>query len=312
MKFKLDTNIPFFEHKISYEKKLIFIGSCFSDEVSAKFRTAGFDTLCNPFGTIFHPIALARNIEKAISNVSSFDIFESNKSFYAWDCSSLIQAQSVEELNKKLIQSQAKLIEYLKESSHLFLTFGTSFAYHLKENNYLVANCHKQTAALFEKKISEISEMETIWKALLDSLQQINPKLEIVFTVSPVRHAKDGLLENNRSKARLFELISRLENGYKVSYFPSFEIVVDELRDYRFFKEDLVHPNQMATDFIWEKVKLSFLDESTNKLSEEVEKLRKLDAHLVQTENFEEKKAFEMNKKAKIQTFLENNKQIVW
>lgn len=312
MKFKLDTEIPGFDCKIEYGKPLIFLGSCFSDEISKKFKYAGFDTLSNTFGTIFHPIALAQNIQKSLNDSIDFPVFEINDSFFSWDCSTTVSANSKEELEILLIEKQKTLKDYILNASHIFITLGSSFGYRLVSNNNLVANCHKQKQNFFQKELTTVEEMEKLWVETLDLIYKVNPKINIVFTVSPVRHSKDGLVENNRSKARLIELISFLESKFPVSYFPSYEIVLDELRDYRFFKEDMIHPNQLAIDFIWEKIEGSFFDSETQKVIAKVFELRKLSAHIVQTNNLSERQKFEENRQSKIQNFIEKNSVIHW
>jgi lysophospholipase L1-like esterase len=313
MKFKLDTEIPTFEKKISHNKGLIFYGSCFSDELSRHFQNAGFSVCANPFGTIFHPLALAENLTRVLAkNEEDFRIFEANSSFYSWSCSNLISASSENELKEKLVQISKDLEQKIAESSHFFITFGTSFAYYLKENDEVVANCHKQNSNLFEKKLSAVEQMVTVWKDLLSQIYALNPAIEIVFTVSPVRHSKDGLIENNRSKARLFELISALEQHFSTNYFPSYEIVIDELRDYRFFTKDLVHPNFLAIDFLWEIVKKSFFEPKTLELCEKGEKLRLLDQHKILHTNEKISENFLVEKQNKISRFLLENPDFRW
>lgn len=312
MKFKLDTVIPAFETKIAHGRPLVFLGSCFSDEISKKFKYAGFDILTNPFGTIFHPIALAQNIQKSVTDNIDLPIFEVKDSFFCWDSSTLVNASSKEELHTILIEKQKALKNYLLNASHLFITLGSSFGYRLLSNHYLVANCHKQTSEKFQKELSAVCEMEKIWEETLKLIYELNPEIKIVFTVSPVRHSKDGLVENNRSKARLFELISALEAKFPILYFPSYEIVMDELRDYRFFKEDMIHPNQQAIDFIWEQITFCFFNSETLKTLQKLVELRKLNEHIVQSSNSVERQNFETNRNLKIQEFLRKNNTVHW
>ena len=314
MKFKLETKIPAFTQKISHQDQVIFFGSCFSDDISSRFKNAGFDVLSNPFGTIFHPIPMARNIINSFNQGSELSIFESENHFSSWDCSTLINSESKDVLEQEIRKIQATFLEYIEKSSYLFITFGTSFGYLNIENEQIVSNCHKQNSTLFRKKLSEIEEMSHLWKSALEVIFEKNPQIKIVFTVSPVRHSKDGLTENNRSKARLFELISNLEKHFKnknaLHYFPSYEIIIDELRDYRFYKEDLIHPSEQAINYIWEKIKTTFFSEKTIKLIDEVENLRKLEQHKILTKNQVEIDKFNELKKLKIKKFLEENNTV--
>jgi hypothetical protein len=313
MKFKLDTEIPNFQKKIHHKKGLIFYGSCFSDELSKHFQNGGFSVCANPFGTIFHPLALAENLARIFDITNEdFRIFEANSSFYSWSCSNLVSANSENELKEKLLQSTKDFEQKIVESSHFFITFGTSFAYHLKENDEVVANCHKQNSNLFEKKLSAIAEMFEVWKDVLTQIYALNPAIEVVFTVSPVRHSKDGLIENNRSKARLFELISALEQIFPINYFPSYEIVIDELRDYRFYAKDMVHPNSLAIDYLWEILKKSFFEPETLQLCEKGEKLRLLDQHKILNTDQKVIADFIVEKQNKINRFLSENPDFRW
>lgn len=274
MKFKLDSPSFISREQIGFEKSVVFLGSCFSDEISSKFRNAGFDVLSNPFGTIFHPEALRRLIDPRNVN-TTFSLFQSGNSFYSWDCATVITDKNKEKLEEKINQESHNLQTYLGKASHLFITFGSAWGYRLASENYLVANCHKQTASLFTKELTNLQEMISSWREIIQNLNSRFLRLSIVFTVSPVRHIKDGLAENNRSKARLIELTHTLKDDFDfVEYFPSYEIVVDELRDYRFYKQDLVHPNEQASTYIWEQICASFFDKRTNMIVSEVEKVR--------------------------------------
>jgi hypothetical protein len=312
MNFKLNTSIPNFEQKIEHGNSILFLGSCFSDEVSMCFKNSGFSAISNPFGTIFHPIPLAENIKNCLNSAKNNSIFKKDDFFYSWMHAGFISENSEEKLTKTLAKIQVNFTENLKNTTYLFITFGTSFAYRLKEEKMLVANCHKVEKSKFEKELISVSDLVESWKETLSLIYQTNPKIKIIFTVSPVRHSKDGLKENNRSKARLFELISILEAEFDTLYFPSFEIINDELRDYRFFKDDLVHPSSMAIDYVYEKVKEAFLSEKSDALAIEVENLRKLAAHKVLSKNELEISKFKLERENKIQNFLKENPLVSW
>lgn len=272
MKLKIDFDIPESEHKISYSSKSIFIGSCFSDEISSKFVESGLDVLTNPFGTLFHPLAIAHVF-------TDFDVeatcFQRGDLWFSWCCSGVIYDTSKESLVSKIRLIKNQFNAYLQEADFLFVTFGTSFGYRLKEGDSIVANCHKMPSVLFDKELSSLVEMTSEWCLILNRLNKINPNLKVVFTVSPVRHIKDGVSENNVSKSFLFALINDLE----ALYFPSFEIINDELRDYRFFKEDLVHPNEQAIQYIWQKFLSTYMDRETANIIDEVVSVRRMEQH---------------------------------
>jgi hypothetical protein len=274
MKFKIDTNIPTYNDKIDYSKSILMAGSCFSNEIASRFQNAGFKVFANLEGIIYHPIPIAHSILEWCSNDNE---------------------------NENI----------LKNTTHFFITLGTSFGYRDKKTERIVANCQKRPASDFSKELSSIDEMFNLWETTIKSIYKLNRKIKLIFTVSPVRHIKDGVIENNRSKARLFELINLLELKYKVNYFPSYELINDELRDYRFFKEDLVHPNNMAVDFVWEQIKTAFFDSTTIKLVNEVEQLRKLENHVILTENELEKAKFIQKRESKITEFNRKHPEIL-
>jgi hypothetical protein len=312
MKFKLDTFIPDFQPKINYKDQLFFVGSCFSDEMASKFSLAGFSSLSNPYGTIFHPLPLAKNIESIIKLNKDFFILEYDQRLFHLDASNQISAGDKTIFITELIAKQNELNHFLKNTSHLFITLGTSWGYREKSSQQLVANCHKLPTSFFEKELSSVHVMHASWRETLKELYQFNPSIQVIFTVSPVRHSKEGLIENNRSKARLFELISILENEFPIFYFPSYEIIIDELRDYRFFKDDLIHPSQSAINYIWNQFKAVFFGAETKAIIEQVEKLRKLEQHTILSLNQIEINAFERDRNSKIASFLALYPNVKW
>lgn len=313
MKFKLDTKIDDFDCTISYENPLFFMGSCFSDEISLKFKNAGFETQCNYSGTIYHPIPLAKAIENIIFNTHIYQKFKHIEPNFSQNDDSILVDCNTNELEINSLKSfHNKLHSNLKNASHLFITFGTSYGYKDVKTNEIVPNCKKLPASNFNKELTSIEEMFIVWEKLITKIKIFNPSIKLFFTVSPVRHFKDGLKENNRSKARLFELISKIEESFSVVYIPTYEIINDELRDYRFFKEDLVHPNDLALAYVWEVLKPSFFNQKTLIIVEEVEQLRKLQHHKILTQNNSEKLKFVKERNEKIKLFLEKNSNVKW
>lgn len=312
MKFKLETKIPAFNKKITYQDDLFLMGSCFSDEMASKFSNAGFSNVSNPYGTIFHPLPLAKNISDIIQLNNNFSILEYEGKLIHLDASNQTSKRGNTHFKTELQTQLNGLHQFLKTSSHLFITLGTAWAYREKSTQQIVANCHKLPAAFFTKELSSVEDMENSWAETLQLLYQFNPTIQVIFTVSPVRHAKDGLIENNRSKARLFELISRLEHQFPIYYFPSYELINDELRDYRFFKEDLVHPNQQAIQFVWNQVKETLIDSASITIIDEIEQLRKLVQHQILSNDQQEKEGFEENRKSKIAAFLQQHPEVKW
>lgn len=266
--FFIEYTIPKENINLNHQSSVITLGSCFSDEIGEKLAFAGFDVLVNPFGTLFHPNSIAYALSFALGQ-RDMHFVKKNDVFLDYAFSGKLYAMSEQDLSLKLENIGDELCKKLSTSTHLILTFGTSIGYELS-SNFLVANCHQQPASNFHKVNSSVDEMYSTISTILDKLYQINSDLKVLITVSPVRHLKDGLKENNRSKAKLLSLCEMLE-GRGVTYFPAYEIFMDELRDYRFSKEDLSHPNEIAVDYIWNKFKSAYLEESTLKLTGEVE-----------------------------------------
>jgi hypothetical protein len=260
MQFRLEIPIQKAPFEIEHGHKIVSMGSCFSEHVGNKLSWYGFDVLNNPFGTLFHPSAIAALIRFALSEdpvdwklVQRDDVFLSMLAHS--DCFGYSEGQLHETLNNK----RSQLRTYLAESSLCIVTFGTAWGYYQQDE--VVANCHKIPANQFEKKITDLQILHNEWVEVIRLLQMFNPALELVFTISPVRHIKDGVIENQRSKSRLIELIHTLP---KCHYFPSYEIMMDELRDYRFYAEDLVHPTKQAIDYIFtNKTKFSISEFNT-------------------------------------------------
>ena len=273
MKFKLDTTIPDFPSKINHSDGIILIGSCFSDEMKSHFDNAGFNTLSNPFGTLFHPLSLADVISKSINDSHDVDVYQRDDLFFSWDSSGALYATSERDLTSSIIKQREELKKHLSKAKLLIVTFGTTWGYMHVTQNKIVGNCHKAPTATFNKQLSDSTEMLLVWNKLILELKKLNPELEIVFTVSPVRHRKDGLIENNRSKARCIELSHSLLDR-KVNYFPSYEILIDELRDYRFYDSDLVHPNKDAVNYVWDSLKSYLFNANTLSLIEKVNKVK--------------------------------------
>lgn len=311
-KLKLDFDFPEFKTKIQHGDKIVLLGSCFSNEIGESFKSNGFDVLSNPFGTIFHPVALARLISNCRQISTEDDVFQRGDLFFSWDTAGTIYGFSKEELRSTLGDIKNTLLQYIVESKYIFITFGSGFGYELSDTGSIVANCHKMPSTFFKKELTDLSEMIATWKDTLHILKQLNPALQVVFTVSPVRHEKDGLIENNRSKARLFELITVLQEDSSSHYFPAYEIVMDELRDYRFYKSDGLHPNPQTVDYVWERLKDKLMTQYTKQLCEKVMALRRQKSHRTLYENSREAVQFEKSVADKLSQFLLEYPEICW
>jgi hypothetical protein len=282
------------------------MGSCFSDEMAAKAKYVGLDTFTNPFGTVFHPLAIARTLLDTIQPSVDFQerIVNRQDLFFTWDAGSTLFGYSAVELTEKLETNRAQLKNNIEKGGFLFITFGTAWGYRENRTNELVANCHKFPGIEFTKELTTLEEIVFQWENVIGMLKEFNPDLKIVFTISPVRHSKDGLIENNQSKANLIEAVRRLVNEDYASYFPSYEIVIDELRDYRFFKEDRVHPNEEAISYVWDRFRDSFFNEDSKRIMEEVRSYRLADAHRSQFNESKEHQKHLLNTQLKREELL--------
>ena len=253
------------EAAISYSSQVFLMGSCFVENIGQKLSYHKFQTTINPFGIVFHPVALENLLRRIVEQrlFTEADIFYHNEQWHCFEVHSKLshsnKALFLETLNNQLKVS----FNQLKQATKVLLTFGTAWGYVYKENQLLAANCHKVPQQQFEKQLSCISALENCFTSCFDLIHQLNPKAEIITTISPVRHIKDGIVENNRSKANLLAALhSSIENTNLINYYPAYELVIDCLRDYRFFKPDLVHPNDLAIEYIWEHFMNSYLHES--------------------------------------------------
>ena len=274
---QVKSSVPSFSHGQS----CVFLGSCFSDELGQLVRNHGFETLVNPGGTIFHPLALAKLIRWCFDENEVLRTFQVEDLFFSWDLSGTVFGMSEKELNDKITKLRIDLRTALRKASHLFVTFGSAWAYRFLSDGEIVANCHKQASSFFQKENTEITELTANWKEVLSILKNENPKLQCIFTVSPVRHSKDGLIENNRSKARLQLAIEALLNETNTTYFPAYEFVLDELRDYHYFKADGVHPNEEAVQELWQFFQSCFFTETSKSLILEWQSIRQAEQHKI-------------------------------
>lgn len=279
MNFHLNFPIPKSTVEIQHGDKIALIGSCFSDSMSKFFNKSGFEVNTNPFGTIFHPTALASCLQNVLNDSEKVDLVQRKDLFFSWDSAESIVGSSEIELIEIVFAKRKEFKEYLKSAKLLVITFGTAWGYHHLEIDKIVGNNHKMPASLFSKRLMEQEQECNKWEYIVKRLKGLNPELNVVFTVSPVRHAKDGLVNNNRSKSRLIELVHSVIDEADADYFPSYEIVMDELRDYRFFKECRVHPTDEAVKYVWNRFEETYFSEETKNLAQKVRNLHRTFDH---------------------------------
>jgi hypothetical protein len=268
---------------LSHHDEVMMLGSCFSENIGQKFAACGFHTDINPFGIIYNPLSIAKALDRIIDGTlySDGDLFCHDRLWHSYmhhgSFSSTEKKWTLESINERLEKAHKEI----GKVTHLYLTFGTAYVYSLKADGSVVSNCHKMPESTFERRLSSVDEAVKVCKESIDRLLKINKKVKIILTVSPVRHLRDGLHANDVSKATLLFAVDRLAEAYpkNVSYFPAYEIMMDELRDYRFYAEDMMHPSDLAVDYIWERLSDSCFDKETKTLAGECEEIHKAFEH---------------------------------
>lgn len=277
----LQTHIPLsknIKNLIDYNSKVILLGSCFSDNIGKKLRYHKFQSVLNPFGILFHPKAIESVIKNAITKkeYTEEDVFFFNERWQSFTTHSKLSASSKEEALNQLNQASALINTALKSSTHIIITLGTSWVYRFLASGKIVANCHKVPQHKFKKELLPITEINKSLSSIIYLIRKVNPNINFIFTISPVRHLRDGFIENQQSKSHLISALHQIiKNQKNIFYFPSYEIMMDELRDYRFYKEDMIHPNQIAINYIWEKFYENWLSDEAIDLKKQVIKIQR-------------------------------------
>ena len=282
LKFKLTLASKRSENSMGYRDNLFLIGSCFSENMGAKLNAHLFKVFENPHGILFNPISVAQSLSDCIHNkqYTEADLFQLNEVWNSWQHHSRFSGISSKEALDKINNSIAKAHTFLKTADHIVITLGSAWVYQLNSQSphaagLVVANNHKAPATWFDKALMKPDALVLLLNKMVKDLLQFNPHLQIIFTISPVRHLREGLVENNRSKAVLIQAVHEIvDSTENVAYFPSYEYVIDDLRDYRFYAEDLVHPNYAASNYVWEKWVETYMNEETQGIMKQVAELQ--------------------------------------
>lgn len=260
------------DNVIDYHAKIVLLGSCFSENIGGKFEYYKFQSVVNPFGILFHPKAIETFIERVVTqnHYTETDVIFHNERYHCFDAHSNLSHSNKEALLSNLNEILEATYQYLVESTHLIITLGTAWVYEHIHRQQTVANCHKIPQKEFNKKILSVQGITDCLKNIEQLVRSINTDIQLIYTVSPVRHIKDGFVNNQQSKAHLLSAIHHVIKETDASYFPSYEIMMDDLRDYRFYKSDMLHPNKIAVEYIWQKFKESWLCDTTSATMKQV------------------------------------------
>ena len=298
MEFFTKTDISVSDWRIDYTGKISFIGSCFADNISRRFTERKFHVLSNPFGTIYNPLSIATML-KNIADAKTYgggDVFQDAQAplWHCWGAHGSFSAPTREGCVANLNDAAARAKAFLQSSDAVFVTLGTAFVYFLKQTGEVVSNCHRQDPGLFTRELVSVERAVAALRDIVDSLRKIRDgKVHIVFTVSPLRHAGDGMHNNTLSKATLQlavnQIVAEFASGrsgdsfgeVSVEYFPSYEIVMDELRDYRFYDADMVHLSETAEEYIFERMAETYCDATMRENMRKVEKFLKCARHRI-------------------------------
>ncbi|MBQ5647700.1 MAG: GSCFA domain-containing protein [Alistipes sp.] len=290
MKFRTEIEVAPFAEGLGHSAKIFALGSCFAENISERLRRAKFSVTTNPFGVLFNPLSIANAIER-LNDTRAFavcDIREGKEGFFSFDAHSSLDGKTHTEIFANLNQAVAQGSKALHDAEWVILTFGTAWVY--EREGRVVANCHKQPASEFERRRLTVAEIVERYRPLFEGVLRDK---RVVLTVSPVRHVGDGLQENSVSKATLRlaveELVTNYENAH---YFPSYEILIDDLRDYRYYADDLAHPSKMAVDYVWERFCEGMLTDKTRMLLPRIEQIVAATEHRPFNPDSEAHKAF--------------------
>ncbi|MBP1676224.1 MAG: hypothetical protein H6Q20_783 [Bacteroidetes bacterium] len=279
MTFRTVVNTGFCTDTVSHQDHLLTLGSCFSDNIGIKLQNALFSVDVNPFGVLFNPVSIANSVEILLKKdlFTEKQLFRNGSLWSSFSHSTLFSATTPEQALLNINSRLNISIANLSDTNYLLVTFGTAWVYEDTEHhNHVVSNCHKLPANRFNRRRLSVGEIVDLWSKLIDKLKVEMPALKIIFTVSPVRHWKDGAQENNLSKSTLLLAVDNLtKNFQQVHYFPAYEIQMDELRDYRFYSSDMLHPSDVAVDYIWEKFANTFFSADTCLIKNKAEQLTK-------------------------------------
>ncbi len=299
--------------KINYNSEIMLMGSCFSENIGTKLKELKFKTVINPFGILYNPISIKRSLEFLISEkqFEEDNLFFFNDRWHSFYHHSKFSSHEKEEALNKINSSLSDASHKLEDTNYLFLTFGTAWVYEHHDHGGVVSNCHKIPSKNFKRRLLNADEITVEYFRILNNLENLNPDIKIIFTLSPIRHLKDGHTGNLISKSTLMiaiqQITERFDNAF---YFPAYEIMNDDLRDYRFYKSDMLHPNETAVDYIFNNFASSFFDQKAIEKTVKIEKILRAKNHRPFSSETDSHQNFLKNTIENINEFIGKNPEI--
>ncbi|NOX89306.1 MAG: GSCFA domain-containing protein [Calditrichaeota bacterium] len=278
MRFRTELEVQKAAKLIEHSDKIITIGSCFAEHIAARLKDHYFAVLDNPFGVLYNPLSIANAVEIIIEKkfFKEEDLFFYQKEWHSFWHHSSFSHHDRNVCLQKINDGIDNAHRFLKQAKWIILTFGTAFVYYHLPERAPVANCHKLPEKQFERKLADVAELTNVTQKAINRIRAFNPHINLILTVSPIRHLRDGFVENQKSKATLILTVHQIVRNFSGSfYFPAYELLMDDLRDYRFYEPNLTHPNQLAFDYVWEKFNQMFFDKSTLDALKDFSRLKK-------------------------------------
>lgn len=313
MQFHLSFPVTPLPAPIRYDHELLLMGSCFAEEIGGKLQEHRFNTLVNPHGILYNPLSITQALTTYLDGkvYTREDLFMHNDLWNSWDHHSRFSGLTPEATLENIHRMQTAATKAIESADWLIITLGSAHAYILKENNRLAGNCHKVPAGNFYKRMLTADEIITALDNVMHRLFFRNRKINILFTVSPVRYIRDGVVENNLSKAILLQAVHHLVNKFnRLFYFPAYELVIDDLRDYRFYKEDMVHPNELAINYVWEQVIKAGIGEASQELLHSIAEINRAANHRPFNPESPQHRQFLSHYAAKVQQLMAAHPQL--
>ena len=282
MELRTKFNIKPSAEKITYNEGVMFIGSCFASSIGSRMEMGHMPVMINPAGTVFNPVSVSNTLDNIISGkeFTREDLSFHDGTWFSFYHYTDFSSDDPEKVLDKINKKSKLAFDFLKNAGFLFITLGTARVYRLKKNGMIVSNCHKIPSDQFITELLPVSDIVTLLERQLDRLHALFPRLKIIFTISPVRHWKDGAHGNQVSKSTLFLAVEELLNhSASPEYFPAYELLMDDLRDYRFYNDDMLHPSDTAINYIWEAFSGCYLESKTVKIYNEVVKITRACNH---------------------------------